>query len=149
MKIRKIVIRVYGVWIDGDQLLLSDEHHDGAYFTKFPGGGLELGESVIDCLKREWKEELGVEIEVLRHFYTTDFFQISEFDDNVQILSIYYLIEPIVVPEVELSTVKADNQAIKEAEQTFRWVKLSELNESEVTYPIDRKVAKMLMETFL
>ena len=75
MGIEKIVVRVYGIWINDDsQILLSDEYYDGAYFTKFPGGGLELGEGVLDCLKREWKEELGVEIENIRHFYTTDFF---------------------------------------------------------------------------
>jgi len=43
--------------------------------TKFPGGGLQFGEGTIDCIKREFREELGCEIGVLKHFYTTDYFQ--------------------------------------------------------------------------
>ncbi|MBL4734821.1 MAG: NUDIX domain-containing protein, partial [Flavobacteriales bacterium] len=83
MTISKIIIRVYGVWIDGDnQVLLSDEFHNGIRMTKFPGGGLEPGEGPIDSLRREWMEELGVEIDILDHFYTTDFFQQSAFHDN-------------------------------------------------------------------
>ena len=32
---------------------------------EFPGGKLELNENEIDCIKREIKEELNIEIEVL------------------------------------------------------------------------------------
>ena len=34
---------------------------------EFPGGKVEGGESLEDCLKREIKEELGVEIELIEH----------------------------------------------------------------------------------
>lgn len=33
---------------------------------EFPGGKLEKGESEIDCIKREIKEEINIEIEVVR-----------------------------------------------------------------------------------
>ena len=42
------------------QVLVSDEHIRGSYYTKFPGGGLELGEGTRDCLKREFMEEMGL-----------------------------------------------------------------------------------------
>jgi 8-oxo-dGTP diphosphatase len=35
---------------------------------EFPGGKLEENESEIDCIKREIKEELNIEIEILRRF---------------------------------------------------------------------------------
>lgn len=149
MSASKIVIRVYGIWINEDHILLSDEHYEGEFFTKFPGGGLKPGESVIECLKREWKEELSVEIDILKHFYTTDFFQQSAFDENAQILSIYYLVQPRGEFRTNYPNEKLDKESIKEAGQTFRWVVATELNESEVTYPIDRKVAAMLRETIL
>ena len=42
---------------------------------KFPGGGLMFGEGPEDCMKREVEEELGQDIEIISHFYTTGFFQ--------------------------------------------------------------------------
>ena len=58
-------------------VLVADELIHGRYITKFPGGGLEFGEGTLDAIKREMMEETGIEIEVLSHFYTTDFFQVS------------------------------------------------------------------------
>ncbi len=55
-------IRVYGVLINQqNQVLVSDEYIRGSYYTKFPGGGLELGEGTRNCLKREFKEEMDLE----------------------------------------------------------------------------------------
>ncbi|MBL4624869.1 MAG: NUDIX domain-containing protein [Flavobacteriales bacterium] len=58
-KPNKFNIRVYGLLFNeqGD-LLVSDEERFGNKFTKFPGGGLEFGESIISCLIREYNEEL-------------------------------------------------------------------------------------------
>ncbi len=66
-------------------MLVSDEFIRGNYYTKFPGGGLELGEGTRDCLKREFKEEMDLEVEVGEHIYTTDYYQVSAFDSNHQI----------------------------------------------------------------
>ena len=110
---------------------------------------MKLGESVNDCLKREWREELAVEIDIHKHFYTTDFFQRSAFDNSVQILSIYYLVKPSTEVHVEISTAKPDEQTIRRTGQTFRWIDVSGLNENVVTYPIDKKVATMIRERLL
>src|SRR3982750_250043 len=89
-------IRVYGILLnDKKQVLVSDEHIRGNYYTKFPGGGLELGEGTRDCLKREFMEEMGLNIEVGEHIYTTDFFQQSAFNKDHQIISIYYFVEAL------------------------------------------------------
>src|SRR5882762_1062159 len=93
-------LRVYGVLInENNDILVSDEYIRGNYYTKFPGGGLEFGEGTRDCLKREFKEEMDVE--VTDHLYTTDFFQMSAFNPEHQIISIYYYVralEPIKAP---------------------------------------------------
>src|SRR5437868_15346762 len=95
-------IRVYGILInEKKQVLVSDEFILGAYYTKFCGGGLEKGEGTIDCLKREFMEEMDLKIEVTRHLYTTDFYQRSAFNPDHQIISIYYHVkamEEIKVP---------------------------------------------------
>ena len=87
-------IRVYGLLINEQrQVLVSDEYIRGSYYTKFPGGGLELGEGTRDCLKREFKEEMDLEVEIGEHLYTTDFYQVSAFNTAHQIISIYYLVK--------------------------------------------------------
>src|SRR3954470_4995518 len=91
----KFNVRVYGLLLDDQQrILISDEEEYGIRFTKFPGGGLEYGEGLIDALKREFIEECNAEIEVLEHIYTTDFFVKSAFNDS-QIISVYYLVKPV------------------------------------------------------
>ena len=90
-----------------------------------------------------------MEIEILRHFYTSEFFQQSAFDHSAQILSIYYLVRPTTEVKVSISMIKQEEQIIRQARQTFRWIKGAELRESHVTFPIDRKVATMLLETLL
>lgn len=87
-------VRVYGILVNQqNEVLISDEQVGSFAFTKFPGGGLEYGEGLIDALKREYLEECNLEIEVIEHLYTTDFFEKSSFNDS-QIISIYYLIRP-------------------------------------------------------
>lgn len=67
-------VRVYGILLDNEKrLLVSDEFIRGAYITKLPGGGLEFGEGTRDCLKREFKEETGLDVTIGEHIYTTDF----------------------------------------------------------------------------
>jgi len=39
---------------------------------EFPGGKIEIGETVEECIKREIEEELGIEIEVGEHLITID-----------------------------------------------------------------------------
>ncbi|MBP6313856.1 MAG: NUDIX domain-containing protein, partial [Flavobacteriales bacterium] len=83
-------IRVYGLLIHKGNVLVSDEIIREQYITKFPGGGLEYGEGLMDCLIREIKEEIGVDALDLEHFYTTDFFQQSAFHATpMQVISVY------------------------------------------------------------
>ena len=88
----QFVIRVYGIIINNqNEVLISDEFQLDTKMTKFPGGGLEFGEGPEDCIKREIKEECnGQELENIKHFYTTGFYQKALFYENHQLISIYY-----------------------------------------------------------
>ena len=141
-------IRVYGLLINNNnEVLVTDEFRLGKEMTKFPGGGLNWGEGTIDCLKREFREELGSEIEVIKHFYTTDFFQKAAFYENQQLISIYYIVKNIRPLSISISKNKFDFQQ-KEGAQSFRWISISKLNSQEFTFPIDQKVALMLCDQY-
>lgn len=132
---KRFNVRVYGLWLHNGHVLVNEELIRGNKVIKFPGGGLDWGEGTIDCLKREWMEELNLEIEIRSHFYTTDFFQPSAFDDS-QVISIYYLVtadanQPII--------------NIMENERTY-WMPLSHITEDTFSLPIDKVVGNMLFE---
>ncbi len=138
-------VRVYGILTDNGNVLVSDEFIKGKLITKFPGGGLEFGEGTSDCVVREFKEELNLKVEVIRHFYTTDFFVTSAFNTNSQIISIYYLVKALE-PMKFKTTHKVFDFEKKEGAQSFRWLKLKEINESNFTFVIDKKIAELLNE---
>ncbi len=145
-------VRVYGILLDqANRLLVSDEFIRGNFFTKLPGGGLELGEGTRDCLKREFREETGLEVSVEEHLYTTDFFQISAFNNKDQIISIYYrvkTVEPILLPVKSKPFDFAPEQIAdpeKEAE-VFRWIHWEELTENSMSLPIDKVVIRLIKE---
>lgn len=143
MSINSFNIRVYGLLINPlNQILLTDEHRFNFQFTKFPGGGLEFGEGTIDCLKREFNEELNVEIINPIHFYTTDFFQLSAFNKQQQVISIYYKVECLNWKDIKTVTDPFFN--LQPNEQVFRWISLSNLDKNMLTFPIDKKVAEAL-----
>ena len=142
---KKFNIRVYGILVQNNAVLVSDEFIKGNKITKFPGGGLEFGEGTMDCLKREFKEELDLEIKVNEHFYTTDFYVSSSFDVNSQVLSIYYLVEAIGKLNFDIS-VTSHNYESKEGAQSMRWIGLADLNENDFTLIIDRRVGEMLVK---
>src|ERR1700712_844998 len=88
-------VRVYGLLINEQQeILISDEKEYGTMFSKFPGGGLEYGEGLIDGLKREFMEECDMEIAIIKHYYTTDYF-VKAFFVEGQLISIYYLVKNV------------------------------------------------------
>lgn len=143
-------VRVYGLLINPlGQILVADEaFKNGECATKFPGGGLELGEGLADGLKREFLEETGIEIEIKEHFYTTDFFVRSQFElsPRSQIISVYYLVAAANWQQIKTSSAKFDFDFVKGKEaESFRWVNLTELeNESHITLPTDVVVVQLL-----
>ncbi len=152
----RFTIRVYGILLnENKQVLVSDEFIRGNYYTKFPGGGLEFGEGTRDCLKREFKEEMDLTVEVGDHLYTTDYFQMSAFNPEHQIISIYYMVkalEEIKAPlreklfdfdERQMAVYNATGET-----ETFRFVDWHSFSDESVTLPIDKIAARMVKKKF-
>jgi 8-oxo-dGTP diphosphatase len=146
MEINQFNVRVYGIWIDNGRILVTDEFRMNTFMTKFPGGALEFGEGTIDCLIREFREELNTDIRIVHHYYTTDYYQPAHLlPSAMQLISIYYLVKADP-PYFFGTTVKPfDFPEVTEGAQTFRWILLDELKEDDLTLPIDKKVVGMLL----
>ena len=148
-------IRVYGILLNEQrQVLVSDELIRGSYITKFPGGGLEFGEGTRDCLQREFMEEMNLNVEVGNHLYTTDYFQMSAFNPEHQIISIYYAakaLEEIKIP-IRTKPFDFDEQQMKVYEEkketeTFRFIDWADFSAEHLTLPIDKIVASLVKNT--
>lgn len=136
--IDKINIRVYGICLKDNHILSLHEEYAGELLTKLPGGGLEYGESTIQCLKREFMEELNLHITIKEHFYTQEEFLVSRFNDNEQLLTIYYLCE--IQKEEDLLII---DPCIERAD----WLPLD--SENPFQLPIDTIVFEKLKNRFL
>lgn len=145
----RFTIRVYGLLIHDQNLLLSKENIRGDFYIKLPGGGLEFGEGTIDCLKREFMEELGIKISVEQHFYTTeDFFQ-SAFHSKVQVMSIYYLVSSKEVHKIPLQNPNEESLLKENGDQILYWHPISHLAEEKIELPIDKIVVEKLLRQSL
>ncbi len=137
--ISSFVIRVYGLLLYNNKVLLCKEKIRDFEFVKFPGGGLEFGEGLKDALNREFKEELNLEIEIISHLYTTDFFQQSAFKQTDQVISVYYLVkakyEKFFINEDFISV--GNDHVLKPF-----WVDLNNLEVDIVSFPIDQWLIK-------
>lgn len=109
-------VRTYAVCENEGKILGLYEYHNNELYCKLPGGGVEFGEGLLDCLHREFQEELNVEIEIIEHLYTQEDFIQSIFDSTKQILIIYY-----IVKIKNLQDIKANCAEI----QRFEWIDIN------------------------
>ena len=134
--IDKINIRVYAIYVNENQELMAlDEGYAGEKLVKLPGGGLEFGEGTLQCLHREFAEELNLKIEVLEHFYTQEEFLVSMFRENEQLLTIYYTVNILNLDELKI---------LDESIENVKWISLQE--ENPLPLPIDKIVFEKLKE---
>lgn len=71
----KLRVRVCGICIENGKLLLIKHKNlgKGGYLWAPPGGGVDFGESVEECLLREFKEETGLIIKVSEFLFVSEF----------------------------------------------------------------------------
>ncbi len=129
-------VRIYALLEHKGKVLVIHEPFQGKLIYKFPGGGLEFGEGTIDCLKREFKEELNLDVIIGSHFYTQDFFTVNAFDSTEQILLIYY---KATVTDEALKQLKVMDEDIEE----LCWISPENLNSEMFTLDADKLVVEL------
>lgn len=136
-------IRVYGILTNSrDQVLLTRENISGTIITKFPGGGLEAGEGIADCLQREFWEETGLTLESWQFFYVNENYVPSAFHQNTQVISFYYEVK--TTSETAVGAPASPDALPKPGELQLYWCARELLDLQPIELPIDRQVVKLL-----
>ena len=65
-------IRITGILIEDNQILLVQQKLSDKRNWSLPGGRLERGETISQGLIREMKEETGLDVEIVRMLYLCD-----------------------------------------------------------------------------
>jgi 8-oxo-dGTP diphosphatase len=112
---KKIRIRVAVVLLKENKILLVQHQKKGRKYWLLPGGGLEYGETIAECAKRELREEANL------HITPGDLILVSESippDDHRHVVNLYYR------GEIDSGTLKkGDDHVISD----IRFVPISEL----------------------
>lgn len=113
-------VHIYGIVVENGKILISPQY-DG---YDFPGGTAKKGETHIDTLIREFKEETGYLIKPIEliNVYTS-FFHHSKSNRDYQSYLIYYLVK---VVDGEISNQGFDEDE-KEYAKTAKWTNIEEL----------------------
>ena len=136
-EIKSFNLRVYALIVEQGSILISREFISGKYLYKFPGGGLEYGEGLIEGLQRESLEEMNQNLKNIEHFYTTDFFQQSQFNSKDQLIAIYY--------KAKLkSTINNKLEIPIKDFPVFEWKKITDFSEKDLYFPTDKFVFNLL-----
>ena len=141
-------LRVYGLLTFNDKVVTVHEKLDKHEFTKFPGGGLEYGEGLEECLIREFEEEMDLEIQVNELFYVNEFFQQSAFKKEDQLIAFYFWVHTKEWDKVEKLV---NSGAIKVAENhtlNYQYAMLDNKLSGKLTFPVDQEVAQRLVDAF-
>jgi 8-oxo-dGTP diphosphatase len=71
----KVRLRVCGICLQENKLLLVRHQltENNQAFWAPPGGGLQFGETIAECLRREMLEETGLYTEVKRFLFVNEF----------------------------------------------------------------------------
>ena len=90
-----IVTSVVAVIVDAEDRVLLTKRNVPPFQGEWvmPGGKIDLGEPIVEALKREVWEEVGLEVEVGR---LIDVFEhVTPGEDNYHFIIIYYLCTPL------------------------------------------------------
>lgn len=108
---------------DDEILLIKRGHEPGAGKWSIPGGSVELGETLVEAVKRETKEETGLDVEVGA---LAGIYELVVRDDEGDIRFHYILMDYFATanPGVPVAATDAVD---------CRWVPLSEIRNYDVT----------------
>lgn len=119
----KIRIRVCGLLLREEQLLVLKHVGFGelGYIWLPPGGGVNFGESLTEALIREFKEETGLEIEVMERLFVVEFRK-----GNLHAIEFFYRVE-MLYPQEAIVGIDPEFAPEEQLIQELQWMNIEEL----------------------
>ena len=115
-------VRVAGILIEDDRILLIEHTKNNKKYRLVPGGGVDWGESAAEALIREFKEETGLDIEVEKFLFISEtiapdrqkhvinlYFKIKKAENSSNIMKLgeeKILTDLRFIPEDEIKNIK-------------------------------------------
>lgn len=137
MENKKHIIAITAIIKYGDKLLIIKRNaneiaHPGKW--AIPGGKAERGETVMDALKREVKEEVGLDIEDVKEFIN-DYTFVRP--DGHNVIGFTFLV-----------TATSDSVKLGEDLDDFKWILPEELEECDCIEGVKKDIKKAFPDKF-
>lgn len=133
----KLNVRAAGIMIHNGKILLHRNINSDHY--ALIGGRVEIGESSVNTIKREIKEELGKNIEITRYISTIENFFENEGSKYHEIMFIYKI--EFIKEEDKKIEYTMKNIEGKDYLQ-YEWIELDKINK----YPLLPQIAKEILK---
>lgn len=85
-------VRVAAVIMEAECILLIEHRRRGRAYWTLPGGGLMEGETISECLRREVKEETGLDVELSHLLFVADVVPQNDSSDGHVVNLIFHAI---------------------------------------------------------
>ena len=139
MEISNFNVKVYALITDTKcNVLITEETYKAQRLIKFPGGGVKTGEGLKDALFRELDEELGIMPISYDLFYVNPDLIQSAFNQKEQLIAFYFSVS-FDENSIDKPLKPKDSNVL-----ALKWIKKSELNENDFTFPLDKRVSQLL-----
>lgn len=132
--------RVNGICIKDNKIFLS-KLKDDVYWT-FVGGKVELGESTDSAILREYKEEVGANLQIDKMIALIENFFEMKGESWHQYIFFYQLRDD----NNELKFFYGERQIIDNQEAVYKWVDLSDLDKVQIKPDCSRQIIKNISE---
>lgn len=130
-------VRVGVIIIKNNHILLVEHQKDGASYWLIPGGGLDFGETVAECAKREVREETNLEIQLGRFLFSSE--SIAP-DGSRHVLNLFFLgyADDENLPSLQVG----DEERLK----SVSFVAIDELSNIELHPPFAPQLKRMIAD---
>ncbi len=140
-------VRVYALIVKNNRLLISEEQHGGVFLRKFPGGGLQFGEGILQALHRELKEELNADVESASMLCVTEDFVVSFLNNKQQVIGVHYLVE--LKQDYSDEFLNNNRVELENGYIHFKWVLIDSITSEDFTSPVDKSAFEKLKNFLL